>query len=608
LSRGRPRATLGAVHPVEFLRATPPFDRLPRALFDAAAADLETCRHPAGATLAHAGGEPLQHLYVVRAGSVRVERHGHTVEVVEEGELFGFTSLLTGVAALDVVVEEDLLAYRLPKETFRRLLADPAFAGHFAAGLGDRLRSTLDHAPVAPFEPDLSMAIGELVRTPAVWVGPDESVLAAARLMRDRRISSVLVRTDPPRILTDRDLRNRVIAEGLSAEVPVSVVASGPLRTVPAETPIHEAWMELLDAGLHHLPVLRGGDIAGVVTSTDLMRSSAHGPMAVLRRVERIASRDGLPGYGRQVEEMVAWLLASRIDAVVIAQLVARLNDALLRLVLRWAEADLGAAPAPWAWLALGSEGRAEQTLLTDQDNALVHEGEGDEASAWFARFADRVNSDLEAAGFPRCRGGYMARAWHDPLHAWVSRFRGWVADPAPQALLEAAIFFDFRRAAGPLDLGPLHEAAAEAGRDGRFLRAMAEQAVRFQPPPMLLLRMRPGSPVVDLKKHGLSPVVFLARCYALEVGASPRNTLERLEAAERAGLMEPELRVTVSEAYRFLLGLRLRRQLRAASQGGAASDEAALSEFTPVERSRLKEAFRAIRGWQDMAAYHYHL
>jgi CBS domain-containing protein len=608
LSASAPRATLGAVQPVEFLRATPPFDRLPRALLDGAAAALETSTHAAGTWLARAGGEPLEHLYLVREGSVRVERGGHTVEVVEEGEIFGFTSLLTGVAALDVVVEEDLVAYRLPREAFRRLLSDAAFAGHFAAGLGERLRSTLEHDPVAPFEPDLSLPVGELLRSPPVWVGAEATVAEAARLMRDRGISSVLVRTDPPAILTDRDLRNRVVAEGLPTSVPAGSIASGPLRTVPAETPIHEAWMELLDARLHHLPIVRAGEIAGVVTSTDLMRSAAHGPMAVLRGVERLASRDALPGYGAKVAEMVAWLLAARMDAVAVAQLVARLNDALLRLALRWAEADLGPAPAPWAWLALGSEGRAEQTLLTDQDNALVHAGEGAAVGAWFQALAERVNADLEAAGFPRCPGGYMARNWHGPLAEWTSRFRGWIADPRPQALLEAAIFFDFRRAAGPLDLAPLHEAVAEGRHDARFLRAMAEQAVRFQPPPMLLLRVRPGSPLVELKRHGLSPVVFLARCYALEVGSAARNTLERLEAAERAGLMEPELRVTVSDAYRFLLGLRLRRQLRTVAEGRDAAEGAALSEFTAVERSRLKEAFHAIRAWQDMAAYHYRL
>jgi len=594
------------VDPVAFLRATPPFDALPRPLFDEAAPHLEPCAHPAGTWLARAGGEPLHHLYVIRRGAVRVERHGQSLQFLEEGETFGFTSLITGVASLDVMVEEDLEAYRLPAAVFQRLLADPAFSGHFSAGLGERLRSSLERSPVAVFQSDLSGPVGALVRQPAVWVEAGARVVEAARVMRDRRLSSVLVRTDPPGILTDRDLRNRVVAEGLAGDAPVSAVASSPLRTVAAETPVYQAWMELLDAGLHHLPVVERGEVLGVVSSTDLMRSSERGPMAVLRRVERLSSREALPGYGAQVAEMAAALLSARVDPAVIGELVARLNDALLRPILRWAEADLGPAPAPWAWMAFGSEGRMEQTLLTDQDNALVYAARGSDRREWFQAFAERVNRDLESAGFPRCPGGYMARAWHGTLPEWRERFRGFLVDLRPQALLEAAIFFDFRRVAGPLDLAPLQAAAREAAGQEVFLRAMAEQALRFQPPHLLLLRMRGGSPAVDLKKHGLSPVVFLARCYALEAGVAERNTLRRLLAAERAGRMEPDLRATVSEAYRFLLGLRMRRQLEQVVAGKEPGDEVALSSLSPVERSRLKESLRAIRGWQELAAYHY--
>jgi CBS domain-containing protein len=136
------------------------------------------------------------------------------------------------------------------------------------------------------------------------------------------------------------------------------------------------------------------------------------------------------------------------------------------------------------------------------------------------------------------------------------------------------------------------------------FLRAMTEQALRFHPPPALLLRVRGDASTVDLKKHGLAPVAFLARCYALEIASPARGTLERLEAAERAGRMDPELRETVAEAYRFLLGLRLRLQLRHVAEGRPPGDEVALSELSPVERSRVKESFRAIRGWQELAAH----
>jgi CBS domain-containing protein len=597
-----------ALDDVDFLRRTPPFDALPRPRFDEAARHLVERRYPAGTWLARAGGEPMQHLCVIRRGSVRLERHGQTVQVLEDGETFGYTSLITGKATLDVVVEEDLVACELPAEVFRRLEEDPRFASHFAAGLGERLRASLEHSPVAGFQPDLSAEAGRLVRGPPVWVGPDATVVEAARAMRDHRISSVLVRTEPPGILTDRDLRSRVLAEGLPGDTPVARVSTRPLWTMPARTPVYEAWVALLDRDRHHLPLTRDGEVMGVVTSTDLMRSSAQGPVAAIRAVERLASREGLPGYGARVAEMVSALLAARLDPVMIAQLVARLNDALLRPILRWAEADLGPSPAPYAWLALGSEGRMEQTLLTDQDNALAFADEGAGARAWFEAFATRVNDDLEAAGFPRCRGGYMARNWLGTVAEWSGRFREWIHQPRPQALLEAAIFFDHRRVAGRLNVGPLQEEVDAARDQPIFLRALAQEALRFAPPPMLLLRVRGESSVVDLKKQGISPIVSLARCYALEVGATARHTLDRLDAAERAGLVAAETRGNVAEAYRFLVGLRLRLQLRMLVAGRPVVDEVALSELTPIERTRLKESFRAVKAWQELAAYHHRL
>jgi CBS domain-containing protein len=336
-----------AIDPIAWLRAMPPFDALPQELFDAAARTVDVAFYPAGTALVRVGGEPLKHLYVVRKGAARLERGGQTLQILEEGETFGYTSLITHEATLDVTVEEDLLAYRLPDAEFQRLLADANFAGHFAVGLAERLKSTLEHSPVTTFQADLSQDVGELVRRPAVWVEAKTTVAEAARVMRAERISSVLVRTDPPAIVTDRDFRSRVLAEGRGPRTPVTEVASAPIQAVPAETPIFEAWKTLLERGVHHLAVEREGRIAGVLTANDLLRCSAQGPVSVLRGVERLAGRDSLPGYSTRVAEMVAALLSGGLETNTISGFVARLNDALVRRILQWAEADLGPPPAP---------------------------------------------------------------------------------------------------------------------------------------------------------------------------------------------------------------------------------------------------------------------
>jgi CBS domain-containing protein len=592
-----------AIDPVAYVRATPPFHALPRPLFDGAMASLEVGFYPAGTWLVRVGGTPLERLYVIRAGSVRLERDGQVVQVLEEGETFGYTSLITRQATLDVVVEEDLLAYELPDPEFQRLrAADAAFASHFAVGLAERLRNSLEHSPVVRFQADLTREIGGLVRRPAVWVAEGATVGEAAQLMRAEGISSVLVRGEPPGIVTDRDFANRVLAAGLGPETPVVAVASRPLRTLPAETAMHEAWTSLLESGAHHLPVTRGGEVHGVVTANDLLKATAQGPIAVLREVERLPSRASLPGYGERVAEMDAALLAGGLDATVIAQLVSRLNDALLARILAWAEADLGPAPAPWALVAFGSEGRREQTLLTDQDNALVFADEGEGGRAWYEALAERVNADLEAAGFPPCPAGHMARREQGSLSEWTRRFNACIDEPRPHG---AALLFDFRRLGGTLDLAPLEAAVSRASRNPLFLRFLARTAVEHQPPGSVGLRLRAGA-TADLKAHGIFPVVFLARCYGLEVGTGARATLDRLDAAASAGLVSPEAHESVGQAYRFLLGLRLRHQLRQLSEGQPPTSLVRLADLSAIERSRLKESFRAVKRWQERAAYHY--
>ncbi len=596
---------MASLDPVAYLRSTPPFHALPQPLFDHAAGSLEVGYYPAGSQLVHVGAAPLEHLYVIRKGSVRLEREGQTFQILEEGETFGYTSLITGKATLDVLVEDDLLAYRLPKGEFTRLLGDAQFAGHFAVGLSQRLKSSLEHSPVATFKADLSIEVQRLLRRPAVWMEATATVGQAARTMRENRISSVLVRTDPPGIVTDRDFRNRVLAEGLGPDTPVTAILSRPLRTVDGATPISAAWTSLLDTGGHHLPVRRGEEIVGVLTSTDLLKAHSPGPVAVLRRVERLVDRSALPGYGAKVTEMASALLAGGLEADVIAGYVARLNDALVRRVLEFAEADLGEPPAPYAWLALGSEGRSEQTLLTDQDNALVFDDAGEPHREYFQRLAERVVADLEAAGFPECKGGYMASKWNGTVSEWVQRFAGWFEARKPQELLEASTFFDYRRVAGGLDIEPLEEALSQTAQHPVFLRYLARAALDLRPPGSLVLRLR-ESTEIDLKMQGLAPIVYLARCYALEIGSRARNTHERLQAAVSEGLMSQEVHGSVSEAYRFLMGLRLRLQLRLLSEGKPVANKVPLHDLSAIERSRLKDSFRAIKTWQDMAAYHY--
>ncbi len=598
-------ASAPPLDPRTFLRATPPFDALSPVDFETAADALEIAFHPRGKRLLTADGPASDALYLVRKGLVRLERGGETVQVLEEGDFFGF-SILTGQVAFDVVVDEDLLAYRIPEVTFRRLLSNAEFARFFTLGLTERLRTTpalrTDHV----LGGDVLVPVGDLVERPLVVAPAGSTVEEASRIMRDEGVSSVLLSTEPPAIVTDRDLRNRVLAAGRCPDIPAAQVASSPVHAVAHTTPVYGAWQAMLEHGIHHLAVERDGKIAGIVTATDLLRHQSHGPVLAFKKVERMRDRGGLGGYASDLARMISALVTSGLPATHVARLVAHLNDALTRRLLLWAERDLGPPPCPFAFVVFGSEGRYEQTLLTDQDNAIVYRDATPEAGTYFRALAGKVVADLRAAGFPACPDGFMATRLSGPLDEWTDRYDGWIRAPRETTLPPAAIFFDLRGVGGGLDLAPLTGVLSSARGNVPFLSRLARGAVASRPPIGAFRRLEVADGGVDLKTGGIAPIQALARVWALDAGVPVTSTVERLAAASEAGLVDGATAEGLVEAYVYLLGLRLREQLRLLGRKEAPSDRLPVDGLSPSDRRHLKEAFLAVRSAQKEAAGRY--
>jgi CBS domain-containing protein len=450
---------------------------------------------------------------------------------------------------------------------------------------------------------ELTTPVGALVTRAPLVVSGDASVAEAARAMRAAGTSAALVGTEPPGILTDRDLRSRVLAEGLSPDTPVRAVMSRPLVALPAETPLFEALRQMLNHQIHHLPVTRGGEIVAVLGDTELLRHQARSPLALLNRIEHLQHEEDVSGYSAEVTGVAATLFAGGLGVVQISGAIASLGDVLVRRLLTLAELELGAPPCPYAWMVLGSEGRMEQVLLTDQDNAIAYLEDSDEARAYFAELAARVVAGLVRAGFPPCPGGYMATNWCRPLADWKTLFRSWVDVPEPHALLQAQIFFDFRGVHGGLSLEPLEGILLSAGRRELFLAHLARAALKGRPPLRFRGRLRTDDGRVDLKAGGIAATVMLARAYALAAGSGARPTLERLSDAAEAATLSRSGAEILGESFRFLMRLRLQEQLRSARSGEEPSNLVRVEALTELERRRLAEAFEAVRKLQDATA-----
>lgn len=552
------------------------------------------------------GDRRNDHLFIVRRGAVRLELDGQRVDELGPGEVFGLGAVTQKGARFDAVAATDCLLYRLPGTAVRALLArEPAFATFFLEELSERLRALASSSPVGLA--DLNVPVGELVTRRPVMISIDATAGDAALLMEQQGVSSVLLDASfdagapPAGIVTDRDLRARVLARGRGPATPLREIMSAPLRTVEASVSSAEAVLELLRLGIHHLAVERDGEVVGMLAHSDLQRHRRTSPAALLRTVEKARSAADLGTYAEDVTGMVEALYRGGVSAIDIGRLVAALGDALGSRLIALAEAELGAPPCDYAWIVFGSEGRREQSLLTDQDNALIYAEPAH--GSYFAALAERVVADLIEVGFPPCAGGFMATRWHRPLAEWHQLFERWIEQPEPEVLIEAANFFDFRVLHGSLQLEALESVIRRGAGKRFFLAHMARAAFEMRPPLGMLHRIRESQQGVDLKAGAIIPITSLARLFALEAGDRRGSTLQRLETARRAGTLSEAGAGWLSEAFRFVFDLRLDAQLSCRRAGLEPGHFVHLDTLSPVQRRHLKEAFVAIERLQSATA-----
>jgi CBS domain-containing protein len=604
---------------VRFLAEHPPFADLSAATLNRIAGSIQIEYFVAGQEILHQGGKPAQFLYLIRRGSVELIHRERTepLDTLGVGELFGFVSLIREAPPIVTVRAcEETLAYLIPLALFRQLRREElSFTQFFARSITERLDAALRHArgaaPTATVPELFQTRLGDLARRPVVAIPPEATVREAAQQMRDAGVSCLLVDLPPYGVLdqdtgivTDRDLRNRVLADGLPDTTPVAAIMSVPARSLPAESLVFEGLLHMLEHGIHHLPVSEQGLLVGMVTFSDVMRQQSRSPLLLPGQLRRARNEAELRQYADKVAESVGALLDAGARVSDIGRMVAVAYDALQVHILRLAEAELGPPPCPYAWLVLGSGGRYEQTLRTDQDNALVYaDNAPPEAEIYFARLAEMVVLRLVACGFPRCPGNIMATnsQWRRPLADWQGYFRRWIDVPDEEALLAAAIFFDFRQVYGELDLAVALRPILASAREQRvFLGRMARAALRHTAPlglfrQLVLERQGNRRDLLDLKLRGVGMIVGLARLFGLEAGSTATTTLTRLRDAVTHSSLDATTAEELIAAFELFSLLRLRHQRRQIGEGLKPDNLLALAELTPLERREVKEAIRVV-------------
>lgn len=596
-----------------FLRQHHPFSELDEDGFAAVAQALQIVHIPAGEVILLEDGPPADALGVVRKGAVELVTGDVVVDQLEVGDVYGLTSVMTKQPpSMTARAVEDTLSYVVPASVVRRVFSSERAVASVWAIARQRVRAADAVVRTVRGADPRFARIGSLVRRAAVTISPDASVADAATLMRDERVSCLVIDLgDEHAIVTDRDLRTRVVAERRSFDTQVLDVATRPVRLAPASMLAGETLLEMLTHGVHHLPVVDGSQVIGVVTDTDLMGLEGQSPFAIRSAIERAKTADDVIAAARAFPTIAADMVDAGADPVNVGRVVSVIGDAATARLLQLATDELGEPPCPYAWIALGSAARHERALDADQDHALAF-GPGyvfEEHDGYFAALAERVTAGLEAIGFPRCHGDAMALhpAMRSPLAHWAERFRTWIHQPDAHALILSSIGFDFRQVAGPLDATPTLDAAVtEARTNPAFLHLLARVALREEPPTgfvrgFVVESKGEHAGRLDLKHGGIVIVTAIARARAIAAGASVKDTLSRLEAAVEGGTLSPESGAELAEAFRFLVDVRLRHQTAQVRAGVAPDDFVDPAELGSIERSGLREAFRTIRGEQQL-------
>lgn len=609
---------------IEFLKTVPPFQFLPQGELSRLVSSTTLEYFPKDGTIIRAGHRASEVLYIVHKGAVQLALRTKVgkelvFDLRGEGEIFGLLSLMgRDIARFDVTAVEDALCYSIPGTVIQELASRyPEFSEYLVRAsitryLDRSLKELRDQTNLMGNTERLlySLAVKDVVSAPAVVCTGEMSIREAARLAAASRATCLAVVGPDGRavgIVTDRDFTHRVVANGLSLDLPVGSIMSAPVVSVESTARLFQALLAMISKDIQHVLVTEEGFPKAVLSSHDLMLLQGKSPLAVSRHIEQQKSVEGLADAQQRIMELLPLLLREGARVSHITRVVSEINDRLMAKILEFAEAELGPPPLPYCWVVLGSEGRREQTLKTDQDNALIY-ADPDDLNAgtaeYFTRFSQYVRNALASCGYPPCTGDYMASnpRWRQPLCSWKNYFRAWITEADLHSVEDALIFFDMRPVGGDFSLfEALAAFVREALQDASFFKSIFAYITIDRKPPLGFFRTfvveQSGEhkQELDIKTFGTCPIVNAARLLALDGGIEATNTVDRLSEAHALTYFDNVLRRDLLESFELLTLLRLEHQLQLSRTAQPLSNYVNPASLTQLQRSLLKEAFRTI-------------
>jgi CBS domain-containing protein len=621
-----------------FLKSVPPFQFLDDAGLKSVAGSLSMEFYPKDTVILRQNGPASDALRIIKKGGVKISIESGSGEdgVIDyrgEGEAFGLVSIMSkGKQKTTIVAIDDTICYLLDKGNVHKLidsypvLTEYFLQSHFTKYMDKTYREMRNKSLFYGSSDHIlfTTQIGEIA-TKEVITARDEAttIQEAARIMAKERVSSLVIVDDsglPTGIVTDRDLREKVVSKGRDVREPVTNIMSLPLIRVDARDYCFEAVLKMLKYNIHHVLVIKDGALKGVITNHDLMMLQGRSPLSFAKDIENQQGVEGLVPVSKKINNIIGFLLKEGAKASNITKIITELNDRLVRKVLEIAERKFGTPPVPYCWIVFGSEGRKEQTFKTDQDNAIIYTDTDsaeleNSAKKYFSAFTGFVKESLLKCGFPPCPADYMASnpQWCQPLKVWKKYFSVWISTPTPDAVLNSLIFFDFRPLYGDVSLAEELRDSLTSMLEGEkvFLGHLANMITKNTPPmgffkSFVVEKSGEHKDELNLKIKGITPIVDIIRLFALERGVRETSTLERIEALKDKHTIVKEYADELEHAFEFITLLRIHNQVEQIEGGREIDNFINPNTLSNLEKKTIKEAFHLISRIQDFIIERY--
>ncbi|KAA3619516.1 MAG: CBS domain-containing protein [Calditrichaeota bacterium] len=617
-----------------------PFSFLTSEQLNELTSHISVKREPADKLLFTQGKSEIKNLYIIETGALEVfyenENDKKLHDVLGEGDTFGGISILcnNSYAIRTVRTIERTTFLLVPKEKFIKIAnANVSFSDFFAQAFGKRMSNKSYWAAISKLA-DENQSNSLSIYNQQVELICDknyakcyvhESIQGAAEKLNERKDSSIFVcdtNNSVIGIVTDRDFREKVVATALDVKHPATRIMSSPLYTIPQDALIFEAILLMIEKNVKHLAVIDdAGHVIGVTNNERLLLSQGHSPVSLIREVRQATSVKEISTCQKRLPFIVKGLLNDNARTQNINRLITSVSDNILEKLLELALKDMPPPPVHFAFVILGSEGRKEQTLKTDQDNAIIFEDVPEKqlrsVQNYFLKLAEKVCGGLDECGYQYCNGDIMAQnpKWCQPLGTWKKYFRNWILTPEPRAVMHSTIFFDIRSTAGNLNLtnhlkNYLQDLLKEQ-EAGLFFYHLAQNCLKMRPPIGFFRNIVVESKgdhrhSFDLKK-AMTPIVDFSRIYALENAVEETNTIERLEKLCDLAVISQVQFEEISQAYNYLMHTRLSRHTAAIIHEGTKADNYVNpKKLNKIEEKILKEIFALTADLQTKLSVHF--